>query len=103
MVAETPKLPMLHANIRQEIGIMIGFISLFVIVTSVFAYLWRAKNKRYDVLEVDRLKGMQEQGWGMQGWDKLGQRKKTEGGGGVLQHAEHAETVGEAGQTEKVE
>lgn len=88
MVADTPKLPMLHANNRQEIGIMVGFIAVFLIVTATFSFLWSAKNKRHDKLEVERQRDLKEQGWGLQGWERLGTDKRKEGTGGVIEHAE---------------
>ncbi|OBT67690.1 hypothetical protein VE03_03513 [Pseudogymnoascus sp. 23342-1-I1] len=97
MVAETPKLPMLHANNRQEIGIMAGFIVLFIIVTVVFSVLWSAKNRRHDKLEVERQRDLKEQGWGLQGWDRLGKDKGREGNGlgGVMEHAENVDLLGQ--------
>ncbi|KFY25164.1 hypothetical protein V493_04804 [Pseudogymnoascus sp. VKM F-4281 (FW-2241)] len=90
MAAKSPKLPMLHANNKQEIGVMIGFIALFLIVTALFSILWSAKNKRHDKEEVERQRDLKERGWGMEGWDRLGRDKKREGNGmgGVIQHAE---------------
>lgn len=93
MVAKPPKLPMLHANNRQEIGVMVGFIALFLIVTAVFSILWSAKNKRHDKHEVDRQRELKEQGWGLQGWDRLGKDKRKNGNamGGVMEHAENVD------------
>ncbi|OBT77790.1 hypothetical protein VF21_03805 [Pseudogymnoascus sp. 05NY08] len=96
MVADTPKLPMLHANNRQEIGVMVGFIAVFIIVTALFSFLWSSKNKRHDTFEVERQRGLKEQGWGMQGWDREG-RVKTEGNGmgGMFEHAEEVDRPGQ--------
>ncbi|KFY53201.1 hypothetical protein V496_07806 [Pseudogymnoascus sp. VKM F-4515 (FW-2607)] len=93
MVADTPKLPMLHANNGQEIGIMVGFIALFIIVTAVFSVLWSSKNKRHDKLEVDRQRELKEAGWGLNGWDRLGKDKRRNGNGlgGVMEHAENVD------------
>ncbi|KFY09359.1 hypothetical protein V491_08237 [Pseudogymnoascus sp. VKM F-3775] len=92
MVAETPKLPMLHAKVRQEVGIMVGFIALFIIVTAVFSFLWNSKNTRHDKLEVERQRDLKAQGWGLQGWDRLGRDKTREDTmGGVMQHAERVD------------
>ena len=71
---------------------MAGFIALFIIVTALFSFLWRSKNKRHDKFEVERQRDLKEQGWGMQGWDRSG-RVKREGNelGGVFEHAEEVD------------
>ncbi|OBT39722.1 hypothetical protein VE00_09882 [Pseudogymnoascus sp. WSF 3629] len=99
MVAETPKLPMLHANKRQEIGIMVGFIALFIIVAALFSYLWSSKNKRHDKVEVERQRDLKEQGWGMEGWDRPESVKREEiGTGGTFEHAEVVDRPGQQQQ-----
>lgn len=99
MVAETPKLPMLHANNRQEIGIIVGFIALFIIVTALFSYLWSSKNKRHDKVEVERQRDLKEQGWGMEGWDRPGSVKREGNGtGGMFEHDEVVDRPGQEHQ-----
>ncbi|KFY43687.1 hypothetical protein V494_01845 [Pseudogymnoascus sp. VKM F-4513 (FW-928)] len=89
-MVDTPKLPTLNANVRQEVGIMVGFIALFILVTAIFSFLWSSKNKRHDKIEVERQRDLKEKGWGLQGWDRLG-NKEGNGMTGAIQHAERAE------------
>lgn len=69
MVAnDPPALPFIHADIKQEIGVLVGFIALFAIVTAVFAFFWQVKNKRQAVIEEERQRVLQDKGFGTQGW-----------------------------------
>jgi hypothetical protein len=67
MSDSNPKLPLIKANIRQEIGIMIGFMAVFVIVISCFALVWRAQNAKQSRAEAQLKRGLQERGFGIGG------------------------------------
>src|SRR5690554_894145 len=88
-VKDTPKLPMLEANINQEIGILVGFVALFMISTIAFSVGWNIKNKRQALKEVERQRVLNENGWGLQGWHGS---EKTEmnnvNGSPVVEHQE---------------
>jgi hypothetical protein len=67
MSADQPKLSEIEANIRQEIGVMVGFMAVFALVIITFAVVWRMKNKRQAVVEEQRQRELHEKGFGMRG------------------------------------
>lgn len=67
MSNQQPKLPMIESNIRQEIGVMIGFMGVFALVITIFTITWRAKNKRQAAVEEQRQRELHEKGFGMRG------------------------------------
>lgn len=70
---------MLHASIGQEIGVMCGFIVLFILVTAIFSIFWHFKNKRQSTKEAERQRLVNEQGWGIRGWEKVRGAREAEG------------------------
>ncbi len=61
------KLPEIHANTRQEIGVMGGFMAVFVLVIAAFTIAWRVKNKKQAAREEQRQADLREKGFGMRG------------------------------------
>lgn len=61
------KLPEIQSNIRQEIGVMVGFMALFALVITTFTIAWRAKNKKQAMREEQRQAELRENGFGMKG------------------------------------
>jgi len=60
-------LPEIQSDTRQEIGVMIGFIAIFILVITTFTITWRMKNKRQSALEEQRQAELREKGFGMRG------------------------------------
>lgn len=58
-------LPEIQSNTGQEIGVMVGFIAVFLLVITTFAITWRMKNKRQSALEEQRQAELRDKGFGM--------------------------------------
>lgn len=69
-------LPRIAWTMGHEMGIMWGFIGLFIISTGAFAVFWVGKNKRQAQKERERQEVLRQAGWGLDGWkDEKGDRK----------------------------
>jgi hypothetical protein len=66
-MSQPTKLPMIESNTYQEIGVMVGFMAIFVIVIISFAVVWRSKNKRQAQKEEMRRRELNEKGFGISG------------------------------------
>jgi hypothetical protein len=75
-MSQQMKLPEIQSNIRQEIGVMIGFMAVFALVITTFTITWRMKNKKQAALEEQRQAELRQNGFGM----KRGLRGEKEKG-----------------------
>ena len=44
----------------HEIGVMVGFMAAFVLITTIYLILWRINNKRSEAAEVQRRQSLAE-------------------------------------------
>jgi hypothetical protein len=65
IMSSSMTLPEIQSNTRQEIGVMVGFIAVFLLVIAAFTVTWRRKNKRQSALEEQRQAELREKGFGM--------------------------------------
>jgi hypothetical protein len=63
-MADEPQVPLIVPNTRQEIGVLVGVLALFIIVTLAFKEFRHVKNKRDDAKEVERQRVIREKGLG---------------------------------------
>lgn len=80
------ELPMIHAKVSQEIGVMVGFMALFGIVIASYGIFWHTKNKVQERKEEERKRELMDRGFGMSGH---GGEKKA----GAREGEERVETV----------
>jgi hypothetical protein len=95
-----PKLePITNPPMGQEIGILVGFIALFILTLIAFSVFWVAKNRVQAKKEFERSEKLKADGWGLKGW--TGSEKVAEKRGATGR--DWSGKTGGAGQAEHVE
>lgn len=74
-MSSQPTLPQIEPSIRQEIGVMLGFMAIFALVITSFAITWKAKNKKQAEREDARAKELTERGFGPRDYG-VGEKEK---------------------------
>lgn len=101
-------LPRIQWTMGHEMGVMFGFIALFIIVTVAFAIFWVGKNKRQARAEHERQEALRQAGWGLSGWkntngeyrDKAGAEGVQTAGEERVERVPQQQTMGANGGTE---
>jgi hypothetical protein len=65
MSSNQPTIPIAHPRIRTQLGILFGFVGIFIIVIVTFGVMWALYNKRQEKRELARKERLIEEGWGV--------------------------------------
>ncbi|CZR58512.1 uncharacterized protein PAC_08404 [Phialocephala subalpina] len=72
-----PKIPTHIGSTRTQMGILFGFVAIFLVIGASYSIIWRMYNKREERQEAERKQALLDRGFG-----PLGGVKKVETGGG---------------------
>jgi hypothetical protein len=65
MPSNQPTIPVAHPRIRTQMGILFGFVGIFIVVIVTFGIMWILYNKRQEKRELARKEKLIEEGWGV--------------------------------------
>jgi hypothetical protein len=65
MSSNQPTIPVAHPRIRTQMGILFGFVGIFIVVIVTFGIIWALYNKRQEKREWARKERLIEEGWGV--------------------------------------
>ena len=69
-----PTIKPTHPRLRTQMGILFGFVAIFIVVIIAFGITWRLWNIREEKKEAERKRILIEEGWGIQ--DGVGEKGK---------------------------
>ncbi len=64
MSSNQPTIPESHPRVRTQLGILFGFVGIFIVLTISFGVIWVLYNKRQERKEEERRRMLIEEGWG---------------------------------------
>jgi hypothetical protein len=80
MSSSQSTLPVIHARTDTQLGILFGFVGLFILAIATYSVLWKAYNKRDERLERERERSLLEKGFGVIGEEGKGKERGGVGG-----------------------
>ena len=96
-----PTIPPTQPRLRTQMGILFGFVAIFLVVIVAFGITWRLWNIREEKKETERKRVLIEEGWGIQ--DGVGEKGKQRVVRDFKSEREEEEREeGERGREEKV-
>jgi hypothetical protein len=65
MSSNQPTIPAAHPRVRTQLGILFGFVGIFIVVIVTFGVMWALYNKKQEKRELARKERLIEEGWGV--------------------------------------